>query len=109
MKPRILLFIAGGMSLLFAGGLFAQEIVDTAYVADAAKRGAVIWDVRDADACKPGHTSGTVNIGNAGDVLRDPNTEDFVATERVEKLFNDSGIDLGKEVIVYSRKGDPCA
>ena len=109
MKHRILHFVAGAMSLLLAGGLFAQEIVDTAYVAEAAKRGAIVWDVRDADAYKAGHIPGAVNIGNAGDVLRDPNTEDFVATERIEKLLNDGGIDLGKEVIVYSRKGDPYA
>jgi thiosulfate/3-mercaptopyruvate sulfurtransferase len=97
-----------GAALLMAGSpLWAGDIVDTAYVAEAVKRGAIIWDVRGASDYKKGHIPGAVNIGNAGDVLRNPNTEDMIATAQVEKIFNEAGIDLSKEVIVYDRKGSP--
>lgn len=87
----------------------AADIVDAAYVADALQRGAVVWDVRATKDYAAGHIPGAVSIGNAGEALRDTNREDFLATEAVEKLFNDAGIDLGKEVIVYGETGDPFA
>jgi len=97
---------------LFAVQVFAQagEIVDTAYVANALKGGAIVWDVRDADAYKEGHIAGAVNAGDIGVVLREPNKEDWLATSQIETVLGNAGIDLAnKEVIAYSRMGDPYA
>jgi thiosulfate/3-mercaptopyruvate sulfurtransferase len=105
-------FLATLGTLLLLGRVgIAQggEIVDAAYVADALQRGAIVWDVRSAKDYAAGHVPGAVSIGNAGEVLRDPNREDFLATEEVQKIFNQAGIDLGREVIVYGETGDPFA
>ena len=48
----------------------AAAIVDGAFVADALKRGAIVWDVRDAAAYQRGHIAGAVNVGDALRVLR---------------------------------------
>ena len=95
--------------LVLACAARAGDIVDAAYVQDALKRGAIVWDTRAAGAYADGHVPGAVNIGDAGEVLRNPNTEDFLPTPQIEKLLNAAGIDLRKEVIVYSRAGDPYA
>lgn len=101
--------LAGAALFMAASPLWAGDIVDTAYVAEAVKRGAIIWDLRGAADYKKGHIPGAVNIGNAADVLRNHNTEDFLPTPQVEKILNEAGIDLSKEVIVYDRKGSPFA
>ena len=64
---------------------WANAIVDTAFVAEALKRGAIVWDVRDAAAYQRGHIGGAINVGDALRVLRNPTTEDFIETERVER------------------------
>lgn len=88
----------------------AADIIDTAYVADALARGAIVWDVRDAPSYKAGHIPGAVNVGDIGTVLRDPNREDWVSVEQVQSILGQAGIDLtNKEIIVYSRTGDPMA
>ena len=107
MTIRILPRIA--MGLLLALSAQAQEIVDAPYVAAALSRGAIIWDLRSGADYAKGHIPGAVNFGNAGDLLRASNTEDFLSTPQVESLLNGAGIDLAKEVIVYSRTGDPMA
>lgn len=90
-----------GMS---AGAGAAPRIVDTAYVEAAAARGAIVWDVRaEADYAK-GHIPGAVNVGDAGKVLRDENTEDYLAVEKIEKVLGDAGIDPSKEIVVYGPK-----
>lgn len=107
---KILLGLVGGVLLLGSGAFAAtSEMVDAAYVAEAAQRGAIIWDVRGAKDYTAGHIPGAVSIGNAGEVLRDPNREDFLAAEVVEGILNEAGIDLTKEVIVYGDTGDPYA
>ncbi len=83
------------------------EIIDTAYVADAIKRGAIIWDTRAADAYQKGHIPGAVNIGNAGKVLRHDSDEDYIPLPEMEKILGDAGIDPSKEVVVYGDKGNP--
>jgi thiosulfate/3-mercaptopyruvate sulfurtransferase len=99
-----------GLALMLIQGVaYAADIVDTAYVADALNRGAIVWDVRDADAYKEGHIPGALNVGDIGAVLRNPNTEDWLPTPQVEAILGKGGIDIGKEVIVYSRTGDPYA
>lgn len=80
-------------------------IVDTEFVADAAKRGAVIWDVRNAQEYSKGHLPGAVSIGDAAQVLRDPNTEDFLATDKIEKILGAAGIDPAREIVVYGTRG----
>ena len=87
------------------GWAASGPIVDTAFVADAAKRGAVIWDVRNAQEYGKGHLPGAVSIGDAAQVLRDPNTEDFIATDKIEKILGSAGIDPAREIVVYSNRG----
>ncbi|MBI3433732.1 MAG: sulfurtransferase [Proteobacteria bacterium] len=90
-------------------GLAAEKsaIVDTTFVADAAKRGAIVWDVRSRADYVRGHIPGAVNIDFVGSVLRDPNSEDYIATDKIETLLGGAGIDPAKEIIVYGNKGDP--
>ncbi len=73
------LLLAALPGLLAATLAQASPIVDTAYVAAAVKRNAVIWDVRGAAEFNKGHIPGAVNIGHAGAALRNENTEDFIA------------------------------
>ena len=83
----------------------AGPIVDTAFVTDSARRGAILWDVRSAQEYAKGHLPGAVNIGDAAQVLRDPNTEDFLATGKIEKILGEAGIDPGREIVVYGNRG----
>jgi len=96
-------------ALLVPCGVFAQSsvIVDTAYVADAVKRNAIIWDARSAAAYRQGHIPGAVNVDDVGQVLRDENTEDYIATPRIEKILGDAGVDPSREVVVYGAKANP--
>ena len=52
-----------------------SAIVDTAYVVDAQKRNAIIWDTRSAALYKQGHIPGAINIGDIGHELRDAHRE----------------------------------
>jgi thiosulfate/3-mercaptopyruvate sulfurtransferase len=88
----------------------AGDIVDAAYVEAALARGAIVWDVRDAAAYHDGHIPGAVNIGELGAVLRDPNREDWLPIAQVQAVLGRAGIDpVAREVIAYSRIGDPNA
>jgi len=80
-------------------------IVDGSYVAEAIARNAVVWDVRPADAYAKGHIVGAINIGDAAKVLRDENTEDFIATDRIESILGAAGLDPKRETIVYGSRG----
>jgi thiosulfate/3-mercaptopyruvate sulfurtransferase len=80
-------------------------IVDGHYVAEAIARNAVVWDVRAADAYAKGHIAGAISIGDAAKVLRDENTEDFIATDRIEKILGAAGLDPNRETIVYGSRG----
>src|SRR5438094_5737259 len=92
---------------LVCSTVFAESaIVDTAYVADAMKRGAILWDTRAPAAYKQGHIPGAVNIGDVGNVLREENTEDYIAYEEIEKLLGEAGIDPKREIIVYGTKAN---
>ena len=92
-------------SLSVSGLAAAGPIVDTAFVADSARRGAILWDVRSAQEYGTGHLPGAVNIGDAAQVLRDPNTEDFLATGKIEKILGEAGIDPSREIVVYGNRG----
>jgi thiosulfate/3-mercaptopyruvate sulfurtransferase len=100
-----LLFSAALALLTSCLGTRAAEVVDAAYVDTALKRGAIVWDMRSAEDYAKGHIPGAVNIGNAANVLRNPNTEDFLDIAVVRKLMNGAGIDLTKEVIAYANMG----
>jgi thiosulfate/3-mercaptopyruvate sulfurtransferase len=101
---RLLLLIP--LSLLWAqAALAASPIVDAQYVAEAIARNAVVWDVRPTDAYAKGHIAGAISIGDAARVLRDDNTEDFIATDRIEKLLGAAGLDPKREIIVYGSRG----
>jgi thiosulfate/3-mercaptopyruvate sulfurtransferase len=85
------------------------HIVDATFVAQAVARGAIVWDVRREADFRKGHLPGAVNVGDIGVVLRDPNTEDFLPTNRIEKILGDAGIDPAREIIVYGQRGSPLA
>ncbi|QWE17464.1 sulfurtransferase [Polynucleobacter sp. AP-Nino-20-G2] len=106
-KHFLLLF-----SLFISAFAFAQQndaIIDTEQVQQAIARGAIIWDVRDEKSYLEGHIPGAINIGDAGVVLRDPNKEDYIATEKIQKLFNDAGLDVNRDIVVYGARGNPYA
>ena len=87
--------------LLCGTGVQAQAIVDATQVQDALKRGVQVWDVRDARDFARGHLPGAITIGDAARVLRDDNTEDFIAHARIEKLFSEAGLDPARETVIY--------
>jgi len=111
MSSKLLPLLAGALLALGLHTAYAQSlIVDTAAVDAALKRGAVVWDARDADDYAAGHIAGAVNFGAAGDLFRDANREDPPSAAVAAQLFGNAGIDfLNKEVIVYGGKGDPYA
>ena len=100
-------FILIGISFLWAqsAAVASPVIVDADHVAAAIARNAIIWDVRPADAYAKGHIVGAVSIGDAPRVLRDENTEDFIATERIEKILGNAGLDPNREIIIYGSRG----
>jgi thiosulfate/3-mercaptopyruvate sulfurtransferase len=95
------------LSLLWVQAALAASsiIVDADYVTQAIARNAVVWDVRPADAYAQGHIAGAISIGDAAKALRDENTEDFIATERIEKILGEAGLDPKRETIVYGSRG----
>src|SRR4051794_558773 len=88
-----------------AAAAASPTIVDGDYVAAAIARNAVVWDVRPAAAYAKGHIAGAISIGDAAKVLRDENTEDFIATDRIEKILGAAGLDPHRETIVYGSRG----
>src|SRR5882672_2721581 len=102
LSAALLVFAA---SAAFATGTSA--IVDTGYVVEAIKRQAIVWDTRSAAAYRQGHIPGAVNVDDVGQVLRDENTEDYIATPRIEKILGDAGVDPSREVVVYGAKANP--
>jgi thiosulfate/3-mercaptopyruvate sulfurtransferase len=87
----------------------AAAIVDAAAVKAAQARGAIIWDMRATPLYRKGHIPGAVSIGDAGAVLRNAVTEDFIETAQIEKILGNAGIDPSKEIIVYADRGSPFA
>jgi thiosulfate/3-mercaptopyruvate sulfurtransferase len=54
-----------------------------------------------------GHIPGAVSIGDAGNVLRNPVTEDFIETALVENILGNAGIDPARAIIIYADYGNP--
>jgi thiosulfate/3-mercaptopyruvate sulfurtransferase len=86
----------------------SAAVADDAYVVEAIARNAIVWDVRPSDAYAAGHISGAVNIGDAPRVLRDDNTEDFIATDRIEKILGAAGLDPKREIIAMAAGAPGC-
>jgi thiosulfate/3-mercaptopyruvate sulfurtransferase len=100
-------FLAAAALLLWGLAAHAAgQIVDAAFVSEAIKRGAIIWDTRDAASYAKGHIPGAVNIDQASMVLRNMNTEDFIPVPEIEKILGGAGIDPAKEVVVYGGRGN---
>lgn len=91
--------------LLTTAATAASPIADIEDMKAAAKRGAIIWDVRTAQEYERGHIPGAVNIGDPTKVLRDANTEDFISTHRIAEIFGAAGLDPSREVMVYGKRG----
>lgn len=112
-----MLLLALASALLTAPAAFAQSkapdaaatsvLLDTAQLLQARERGAIIWDTRAAALYRQGHIPGAVNIGDVGAVLRDENSEDYIAQPRIEKILGSAGIDPQREVVVYGAKASP--
>lgn len=111
MYKRLIRLAGAALLALASAAPWAQGlIVDAAGVEAALKRGAIVWDSRDADDYAAGHIPGAVNFGAAGDLFRDANREDPPSAAVAAQLFGNAGMDiLNKEIVVYGGKGDPYA
>src|SRR5260370_12979640 len=83
----------------------SAAMVEGDYGGAGSARNAVVWDVRPAAVYAKGHIAGAISIGDAAKVLRDENTEDFIATDRIEKILGAAGLDPHRETIVYGSRG----
>lgn len=98
--------------LVISSVVLAQKndaIIQTSQVQQALARGAIIWDVRDEKSYIEGHIPGAINIGDVGNVLRDPNKEDYIAIAKIQAIFNQVGLDVNKDIVVYGSRGNPYA
>ena len=102
-------FIMALATAMFAVPSLAAAIVDATAVKAALGRGAIVWDIRATPLYRKGHIPGAVSIGDAGNVLRNPVTEDFIETPQIEKILGNAGIDPAQEVVVYADRGNPYA
>lgn len=111
-SPALFRHLLMALSLLAVVPGFAQTaplIVSHPQLIEAQKRGAIIWDVRSEADYKKGHIPGAINLGEAGQVLRNPNTEDFIAVPQLERILGQAGIDPAKEVLVYGSRANVSA
>jgi thiosulfate/3-mercaptopyruvate sulfurtransferase len=102
-------WLIGLAMVLQAASAAAQMIVDVGYVREAAARGAVLWDARDAKAYAKGHIPGAVNVGDPTLTLRNTYTEDYLPVADIEKALGKAGLDPRREIIVYGDRGLPSA
>ena len=105
MKLLVTIVLASIYSMAFAQQ--KTTIIQTDQMQQAIDRGAIIWDVRDEKSYLEGHIPGAINIGEVGSVLRDPNKEDYISTEQIQKLFNNAGLDVNRDIVVYGARGNP--
>jgi thiosulfate/3-mercaptopyruvate sulfurtransferase len=98
------IFLAALQPIAFASSN-QPVVVDASYLKKALDRGALIWDIRSSEAFQKGHIPGAVNIGDAPSALREPNSEDFIATVQIEKILAAAGVDPAREIVVYGSRG----
>lgn len=96
-------------AIAVASEAIAPQIVDTAFVADAMQRGAMLWDARVQEEFRKGHIPGAVNVGDPLRVLRSENSEDYIPTNMIEEILGGVGLNPAKEIIVYAGKAVPSA
>ena len=108
-RHRFLSLLLALFATVLALPASAAAIVDAAAVKAAQARGAIVWDMRATPLYRKGHIPGAVSIGDAGAVLRNPVTEDFIDTAQIERILGNAGIDPAKEIIVYADRGSPFA
>jgi thiosulfate/3-mercaptopyruvate sulfurtransferase len=97
-------FLAVAASAGAEEGRVPRIIVDTDHVAAAIERGAIVWDVRSHEEYLRGHIPGAVNMDDVQAVLREPATEDYIALEEIERTLGETGIDPGREIVLYGWK-----
>lgn len=98
-----------GLALILALPAQAGRVVDTAGVTEAVDRGAILWDIRDAEAYKAGHIPGAVNLGTrVCSQVRTPVSWDYIPIARIIGKLEEWGIDPGREIVLYSDKGSLC-
>ena len=111
MRPPLKYILS--VSLLLLSSLVSAQkndaIIQTGQVQEALARGAILWDVRDEKSYLEGHIPGAINIGDAGNVLRDANKEDYISTAKIQSIFNAAGLDVNKDIVVYGSRGNPYA
>jgi thiosulfate/3-mercaptopyruvate sulfurtransferase len=105
MKPFFNIFAATALIAVVPALVQAQVIVDAVQAQQAIQRGAQVWDVRDARDYAKGHLPGALTIGDAASVLRNPNSEDFIATDKIAALLGAAGLDPRRETVVYGARG----
>ena len=109
MRHAFIALIAAGMASVSVAQAQEHIIVDTVYVKEAMRRGALIWDVRSQNIYLRGHIPGAVNIDSITDVFRDPRTEEYIAISEIERTLGEAGIDASREVVLYGDKARPAA
>jgi thiosulfate/3-mercaptopyruvate sulfurtransferase len=80
-------------------------IADRASVERALARGALVWDVRDAQDFLRGHLPGAISIGDAARALRDGSGAAFLPATELEPLISSAGLDPSREIVVYGSRG----
>jgi thiosulfate/3-mercaptopyruvate sulfurtransferase len=105
---KLFLFPAAAMLLLATAAVADTDtkppVVDTAFVEHAAEAGMLIWDVRSQEEYLRGHIPGAVNIDEIAQVLREPNTEDYIDIGKMQRILGEAGIDPAREIVLYGNK-----
>jgi thiosulfate/3-mercaptopyruvate sulfurtransferase len=87
----------------------APVVVDTAFVEQAAERGAILLDVRSEEEFKRGHLPGALSFEEPQGRLSDAKTEDYLPIPQIERILGEAGIDPAREIVAYGAKGMPPA
>lgn len=74
-------------------------------LADEQLRGAIIWDVRSAQAHQAGHPDGARSLGGIDWLLADAFGGNLVPRPVIANRLADIGISAGQRVVVYSTPG----
>jgi len=96
-------------ALLMAAPAHAARIVDTDTVVQGMNHGAILLDIREADAYKKGHIPSAANLSTrVCTQLRTPVSADYIPIDRLTSIVGTWGVDPAKEIIAYADKGSSC-